>query len=160
MGSTNTKFVSFCLSNTTERKSAPAIIGWTATNFALPRVIPNGNRPVVYSQVLAQWDDHKSIHFTNGYQKLTLQIRNKYKTTVIVSTVVWVSSSKVGSSIQTGLMKNAKQRVLETSNVEKRHFIFRVYLFETTQRLEQLIWWGLAGTTAVLGFRGGDYFQG
>lgn len=33
----------------------------------------------------------------------------------------------------TGLMKNTKQRVLETSNVEKRHFIFRVYLFETTQ---------------------------
>lgn len=30
-------------------------------------------------------------------------------------------------------MKNTKQRVLETSNVEKRHFIFRVYLFETTQ---------------------------
>lgn len=30
-------------------------------------------------------------------------------------------------------MKNTKQRVLETINVEKRHFIFRVYLFETTQ---------------------------
>lgn len=48
-------------------------------------------------------------------------------------------------------MKITKQRVLETSNVEKRHFIFRVYLFETTQPTQLFEATQLFETTQLFG---------